>query len=437
MSFPRYPEYKDSGVEWLGEVPSHWEVRRLGFFFVERREKVSDKDFEPLSVTKNGVVPQLETAAKTDDNDNRKKVCRGDFVINSRSDRKGSAGLSDRDGSVSLINTVLLPRDELQGIFAHHLLRSVAFQEEFYKWGKGIVADLWSTNYTEMRSILIAAPPLLEQSAIAAFLDREIGKIDALVAEQKKLIELLKEKRQAVISHAVTKGLDPTVPMKDSGIEWLGEVPEHWDIVPLKYLVRLQSGGTPSKDRMDYWEGAVPWASAKDLKVEYLTDTADHITDCAVSDGAASMVDTGSIIIVVRGMILARTFPVCINIVPVAINQDLKAIIAGPRVVPEHLAWYLRGTMDESLRRLDEAGHGTKALRMDAWTSLAVVLPPSKEQVELARFLKSESEKVDDLISEAQRAITLLKERRSALISAAVTGKIDVRGIHPETTEAI
>lgn len=142
MSFPRYEDYHDSGLKWLGEVPTHWSLRRLGYFFGERREKVSDRDYQPLSVTKEGIVPQLETAAKTDDGDNRKKVCKGDFVINSRSDRKGSAGLSELDGSVSLISTVLKPQESVHGPYVHHLLRCIPFQEEFYRFGKGIVADL-------------------------------------------------------------------------------------------------------------------------------------------------------------------------------------------------------------------------------------------------------------------------------------------------------
>ncbi len=133
MSFPRYPKYKASGLAWLGEVPEHWDVKRLGHYFDERRQKVSDKDFPPLSVTKNGILPQLDTAAKTDDGDNRKKVCADDFVINSRSDRKGSSGLATQDGSVSLINTVLTPYNEIYGWFAHYLFRSILFQEEYYK----------------------------------------------------------------------------------------------------------------------------------------------------------------------------------------------------------------------------------------------------------------------------------------------------------------
>jgi len=142
-----YPEYKDSGVEWLDTVPSHWDAKRLGQFLFERREKVSDKDYAALSVTKNGILPQLDTAAKSDAGDNRKLVKAGDFVINSRSDRKGSSGISERDGSVSLISIVMEPKG-INHRYIHHLLRSYPFQEEFYRWGKGIVADLWSTNYS-------------------------------------------------------------------------------------------------------------------------------------------------------------------------------------------------------------------------------------------------------------------------------------------------
>ncbi|PTN48782.1 type I restriction endonuclease subunit S [Achromobacter xylosoxidans] len=424
---PRYPKYKDSGVAWLGQVPHHWTVRRLGSCFEERREKVSDKDFPPLSVTKLGVVPQLESAAKTDDGDNRKKVCAGDFVINSRSDRKGSSGASQLDGSVSLINTVLEPVEGVSIEFVHHLLRSVLFQEEFYRYGKGIVADLWSTNYSEMRNITLALPNVGEQTAIAVFLDRKTAKIDALIAEQEKLIALLAEKRQATISHAVTRGLNPDAQMKDSDVKWLGDMPAHWDVVPLKYLVDLRSGGTPSKDNLDYWDGDIPWASAKDLKVEKLGDTADHITQKAIEDGAASLVRSGAVLVVVRGMILARTFPVVETLVHLAINQDLKAVLPRDRVNVSFLAWLLRGSANESLQRLDEAGHGTKALRMDAWTSMELPIPPLAEQIQIAEFISKKIARLDTLCAEAERAISLLNERRSALIAAAVTGQIDVR----------
>ncbi len=281
----------------------------------------------------------------------------------------------------------------------------------------------------ELGAFVVPEPPVNEQAVIATFLDHETAKIDALVAEQEKLIALLKEKRQAVISHAVTKGLDPDAPMKDSGIEWLQEVPAHWECAPMKYLVHLQSGGTPSKERLDYWDGEIPWASAKDMKADCLFDTEDHITEYAIENGAAVLVPCGAVVVVVRGMILARTFPVALTTRDMAINQDLKAVICRKRLRPEFLAWYLRGTSDESLCRLDEAGHGTKALRMDAWTSLEFALPPLDEQAAIAEFIADATKRFDSLTAEADVAMTLLKERRSALISAAVTGKIDVRGL--------
>lgn len=214
---------------------------------------------------------------------------------------------------------------------------------------------------------------------------------------------------------------------KDSGVAWLGEVPGHWKSVPMKHLVRLQSGGTPSKENEAYWEGTIPWASAKDMKAEFLTDTEDHITKHAIEQGAASLLESGSVIFVVRGMILARMFPVAVTRAPMAINQDLKAAIPGPHLISDYLAWYLRGTADESLCRLDEAGHGTKALRMDAWTSLEVALPPLAEQASLAAFLDRETAKIDALVVEQERLIDLLKEKRQAVISHAVT-----KGLNPD-----
>jgi type I restriction enzyme S subunit len=282
----------------------------------------------------------------------------------------------------------------------------------------------------QLRNCRLPVPLPAEQSAITDFLDRETAKIDALVAEQENLIALLKEKRQAVISHAVTKGLDPTVPMKDSGVEWLGEVPAHWIVQPLKFSALFRSGGTPDKGRLDYWNGQIPWASAKDLKVENLYDTADHITDQTIIDGVISLLPTETVVVVVRGMILARLLPVVTIKVPMAINQDLKALIPKEHVSSTFLPWLLRASEVESLTRLDEAGHGTKALRMDAWGAMKVSLPPKQEQKAIAAFLDLETTKLDDLTTEAQRTIDLLKERRSALISAAVTGKIDVRGYH-------
>ena len=183
----RYPKYKDSGVEWLGEIPEHWEITKLGTRFLERKEKVSDKDFQPLSVTKKGIVCQLDTAAKTNDGDNRKLVKAGDFVINSRSDRKGSSGISALDGSVSLVNIVLEPQN-INTKFCNYLLKSNGFIEEFYRNGHGIVSDLWTTRYWDMKSIIINIPPQREQTKIANYLDQKIAQIDKAISLKKQMI---------------------------------------------------------------------------------------------------------------------------------------------------------------------------------------------------------------------------------------------------------
>lgn len=211
---------------------------------------------------------------------------------------------------------------------------------------------------------------------------------------------------------------------KDSGVEWLGEVPAHWEVAALKYLVSMKSGGTPSKDNRDYWDGDIPWASAKDLKVDYLLDTADHITQDAV-DAGASLIPAGSLLVVVRGMILAKVFPVIQTLAPMAINQDLKALQPKPGVDSRYFSWLLRGAEKESMRRTDEAGHGTKALRMDIWSAMPMPVPTACEQREITTFLDRETTKIDGLMAEQKKLIALLKEKRQAVISQAVTKGLD------------
>ncbi|EGV33264.1 hypothetical protein HMPREF9431_00862 [Segatella oulorum F0390] len=198
---------KDSGVAWIGMIPEHWKVRKISSHFKERRTKVSDKDYPALSVAREGVVPQLETAVKTDNGDNRKLVLKNDFVVNSRSDRKGSCGVSDYDGSVSLISIVLEPRD-IYPMYVHHLFRSNNYIEEFYRNGRGIVADLWTTRYSEMKNIFIPIPPNDEQQAIVSAINSMSEKIDMLATKLTAQIDNLRELKQRIISDAVTGKID-------------------------------------------------------------------------------------------------------------------------------------------------------------------------------------------------------------------------------------
>lgn len=200
---------KQSGVNWLGEIPEHWEVSKLRKHFIPRMQKVSDKDFAPLSVTKDGILPQLDTACKTDNGENRKLVRKGDYVVNSRSDRKGSGGISPFDGSVSLINIVIYPIDGEQEYY-HYLFRCNNFVEEFYRNGRGIVADLWTTRYQEMKNIEIPIPPLSEQRAIVSYIEAKTASINKLIDAYQQQVERVKEYKQRLISDAVTGKINVT-----------------------------------------------------------------------------------------------------------------------------------------------------------------------------------------------------------------------------------
>ena len=420
-----YQKMKDSGSVWLGLIPYDWELKRIGQLFKQRNEKVSDKNYEPLSVTKKGVVPQLDDAAKTNDGDNRKKVLAGDFVINSRSDRRGSSGQSDLDGSVSLINTVLA-EGKLHPRFTHHLLRSYPFQEEFYRWGQGIVADLWSTNYQRMKPIQIPVPDEETQIRISNFLDEETAKIDNLIAKQERLLELLEEKRVSIITQCTLKGLDLTVKYSDSAANWTDSIPAHWSTAPIKHTSAICGGGTPSKDRLDFWGGNIPWVSPKDMKSERIRLTQDYITDLGVEYSSVKVIKPGALLVVVRSGILQHKIPVAINDIEVTLNQDLKALHFKKELNVDYVRYLILGSQKSLLRLWTKQGATVESVEIDYLQNTHIPVPPIKEQNEIADFLNKTLVKYDNLKNKTSHQITLLKERRTSLISHAVTGKIRV-----------
>jgi len=202
---------KDSGIEWIGNTPEHWQIERIGTAFDERSQKVSDTDYPPLSVSMGGIVPQMNSVAKTDNNENRKRVAVGDYVINSRSDRRGASGISIYDGSVTVISIVLSPRQSFFGKYLHHLFRSYRFVEEFYRVGRGIVDDLWTTRYSVMKAIEFAYPPYEEQKTISDYLDTKTAYIDRIVETINTQIDKLKELRKTLINDVVTGKIKVTV----------------------------------------------------------------------------------------------------------------------------------------------------------------------------------------------------------------------------------
>ncbi|MAK44397.1 MAG: restriction endonuclease subunit S [Spongiibacter sp.] len=433
--YQSYKEYQSSGVDWLQEVPKTWELTRLGKWFSERRETVSDKDYAPLSVTMQGIVPQVETAAKSDAGDNRKKVVKGDFVINSRSDRKGSSGVADRDGSVSLISIVLEPKN-IEARFVHHLMRSQPFQEEFYRYGKGIVADLWSTKYSDMKNIRLALPSRDEQKTIARFLDHETAKIDELIAKQERLIELLKEKRQAVISHAVTKGLNPDVPMKDSGVEWLGEVPEHWCVGQMGFYAEVTK--LTGFEYTNVWEtdesGEIIALRGFNIKERFLDiANSERISSALSRQLSRSKLKKGDVVFPCTGT-LGNAAEVTEDD-RYHINQNIAKISFSRHVSPSFAVFWLTSSNIRTALEINNTSAMQPVVLIGDLRKMCFVLPPKDEQEEIVRYLDNQEKRFRALLKSASHAVTLLGERRTALISAAVTGKIDVRNWKPDDNQ--
>ena len=417
-------QMKDSGIEWIGEIPEDWELIKIGSIFRCRNEKVNDTDYPPLSVTRNGIIPQIENVAKTDANDNRKMVKVNDFVINSRSDRKQSCGVSILDGSVSLINTVLYTEntDVILPEYTNLLMKNYGFAEEFYRWGHGIVADLWTTRWQEMKSIVLPLPNTQQQEKIVRFVQKKVCGIDNLIAHEQAMIEELKAYKQSVITEAVTKGLDKSVPVKDSGVEWMGEVPESWCVLATKRLFLVVSGATPKSDKSEFWDGNIKWITPADYKTEdiYINGGKRSITEAGLKSCNTTMIPPNNIIFSKRAPIGA----VAINNSELCTNQGCLACIAKEDLAVKYF-YYVMSVFTEQYEFL---GTGTtfKEISLNVFKDFLLPYPHIQEQIQIADYLDKECANIDSLITIKQQKIEELKEYKKSLIYEYVTGKKEV-----------
>lgn len=424
-----YEKYKETPALWLNIIPAHWESHKIRELFVERSEKVSDKDYSPLSVSKAGVVPQISTVAKTNNGDNRKLVRKGDFVINSRSDRRGSSGISNYDGSVSLINIVLKPRSFVNGRYMHYLLKSHYFIEEFYRNGRGIVADLWTTRYTEMKSIYLPVPTIEEQDQIVRFLDWKLAKINKLIRAKKKQIALLNEQKQVIINHAVTKGLDPNVPMKDSGIEWIGTIPEHWKVLYLSQTATEQSISNKDIRNQNLLFLSYGKIINKDI------NTTDGLLPASFD--TYQIVHNGNIILRLTDLQNDhKSLRVGLVTQTGIITSAYTCLLPRRNVVPEFL-YLLLHSYDVSKVFYGMGGGVRQSIGFDDIRRLLIPVPPLGEQKQIVDFCYTKSDFIEGLIVSIEKEILLLTEYRTRLISDVVTGKVDVHGIVVPDYESI
>ena len=417
----RYEAYKPSGTAWFTSVPEPWNILKINALFSQRKEKVSDKDFAPISVTKNGIMPQLETAAKTDDGDNRKKVCVGDFVINSRSDRKGSCGVSPFDGSVSLINIVLQPRQELNGRYAHYLLRSQPFSEEFYRNGRGIVADLWTTRYSEMKNILLPVPPRNEQDQIVRYLDWQVSKINRLIAAKRKQITVLQEQLKHCISDAVFRGISDDIILKDSGVEWIGTIPEHWSVIRCKYVFAERDersiAGEEEHLSMSQKYGLVPNAKLDERRM--LSESYAGGKICYKDD-------------LVLNRLKAHLGVFALSPQKGVVSPDYTVLVPNTeRILPAYGEAALKSDLCRRELRIRVRGiiEGFWRLYTDDFNTVVIPLPPLKEQEQIMEYLNTLNGKFTALKQNLEQEIATLQDLRTRLISDVVTGQMDVRSI--------
>ena len=315
-------------------------------------------------------------------------------------------------------------RDRFDARYCRFALREPAFLAEVEKRSVGV--NYPAINTTDLASIPIPVHPLPKQRAIADYLERETARLDTSVTEKERLLKLLAEKRQALITRAVTHGLDPHTPMRESGIPWIGEIPAHWNLAPLRFLVSFVGGATPDTGKEKYWSGDIPWISPKDMKHGEIEDSEDHVTELAVFDTSLRMVPPGSVLVVVRGMILIHSFPAAVTKTAVTVNQDMKALQCREMLDPWFLRDFFKGIEHHLVTLTDSSAHGTRKLETERLGQIPIPLPPRAEQQQIIQYISDSTSRIDEVRTATERTIALLRERRGALITAAVNGQVEV-----------
>lgn len=437
MSFPKYSEYKESGHGWIRDMPEHWIEMRAKVLFGERKEKADAADQQLTASQKYGVIPQAQFSKLEGQKvmqvitgrEILKKARPNDFVISMRS-FQGGLEFCEYEGAISSAYVPIFSRYRMVLGFFKHLFKSETFIKAL-QLTSNLVRDGQALRFANLCMLFLPYPSLEEQKKIAVFLDHETARIDVLIAEQQRLIELLKEKRQAVISHAVTKGLNPNAPIKDSGVEWLGEVPAHWKVLKLKHVVReIVDAEHKTVHFVD--DGRFLVARTSNVREGRLVFKNAKYTD---EDGYVEWTERG--VPAPGDIIFTREAPAgeaCIvpKDVPVCLGQRTVLLRLKRKLVSEEYCLYsiYSGAASRFIENLSQ-GSTVSHINMADIPNMPIFLPPFDEQLAIAQAVKIEADSYEELLRTAVHGIELLLERRSALISAAVTGKIDVRGWQP------
>ena len=447
MKYKKYPSYKDSGIEWLGEIPSEWFNTKLKYHsFIYNGNSISDNEkenYENLDI--NNSIPYVRTKDIDSnfltinyDNGMRVPICNNKFKIAKKSStliciEGGSAGkkLALLNEKVCFVNK-LACIDSYNGLdkrFSNYIVRSSIFNYLFNLATTGLIPGV---SINQLKDFEIILPSIKEQQQIANFLDKATAKIDTLIKKQTKQIELLKEKRQAVISHAVTKGINPNVPMKDSGVEWLGEIPEHWEVSKLKFYTnvkgRIGFRGYTKDDLVSKEEGAlVIGASEMNNNAKLEIKKPQYISWYKYYESPEIILNQGDLLFVQRGSTVGKVAHIDFDIEEATINPSL-VVLKRIKLNPFYLKYYLLSNLIKAIVKVETSNTAIPMISQEQIGNYTLSFPKKEdEQQQIVNYLDEKTSKIDTLIEKSNKSIELLKEKRTALISAAVTGKIDVR----------
>ena len=452
-AFPKYPSYRPSGVEWLGDVPEHWEVRRnLGIF--DERKEANLPNAELLSVTQDrGIIRQSEITAKKDSsNDDKTKykvVKVGDLAYNKMRAWQGALGISDYDGIVSPAYVVLTPRNPKLSKFFHYLFRTNVFITEANRLSYGLCGDMNSLRYEHFKTSYSVIPPDQDIDRIVAFLDEKTAQIDALIAKKQRQIELLDEQRGILINRAVTRGIGngelrivnevaaeaasdhstftiQNSQFKDSGIPWIGPIPKGWEVKRIGHLGKVGNGSTPSRRNPRYWDRAdFPWLNSGSVNQGVITNSDQSVSRLALRECHLPLLKPNSIVIAITGQGKTRGTAAML-MTPATINQHLAYVeIQSRSAMPEFVLLALSAQYQQ-LRAISESGSTKGALTFQDVKEFKIALPPLDQQKELIETAESLKAQIATAQSKLESQIQTLQTLRSTLIAHAVTGKIKV-----------
>lgn len=434
-----YPAYKDSGVIWLGKIPEHWAALTLRRVVTSVKTGGTPSESQPCSEINDGFAwytpgdfndslilgPCEKRVTSSAASSGEAKIYpAGSIFVVSIGATLGKVGFITKPASANQQINVVIPNTRADGYFLAYSL----YVKTEAMWFLANAATIGIMNQEKTKEIWLAVPPIKEQTRITTYLDYETNRIDILALKKIRFIELLREKRQALITHAVTKGLDPTVKMKDSGVDWLAKVPQHWSVVQLRHKSKLESGHTPSRLHPEYWVDCdTPWFTLADVwqvrsgETKFVFETSEKVSQVGLANSSARLLPAGSVF-------LSRTASVGFSGImgtDMATSQDFAVWTCDNSLHNEFLYYVLRGMKGEFDRLMMGSTH--KTIYMPDIEAIRIALPPIEEQKQIVAFLSTQFHELSKIIDKSELSLTLLKERRSALITAAVTGQIDLR----------